>query len=102
MKVFTDAEYYNDRAFDGARKWATAGKVYGDNVYTYSVPSVVIGEADTETINSMKTALDTYIQESVTNFINGKTSMDEFDAFVAKVSELGADQIVAIYNSALE
>jgi putative aldouronate transport system substrate-binding protein len=102
MKVFTDAEYYNDRAFDGARKWAVAGKVYGDNVYTYSVPSVVIGEADTETINSMKTALDTYIQESVTNFINGKASMDEFDAFVAKVSEMGADQIVAIYNAALE
>jgi hypothetical protein len=50
----------------------------------------------------MKTALDTYIQESVTNFINGKTSMDEFDAFVAKVSEMGADQIVAIYNAALE
>ena len=101
MKVFTDAEYYNDRAFDGARKWASAGKVYGENVYTYSVPSVVIGETDTETINGMRTALDTYIQESVTNFINGKTPMDEFDAFVSKVSAMGADQIVAIYNSAL-
>jgi len=98
MKVFTDVEYYNDRQYDGARKWAPEGKVYGDNVYAYSVPSVNISPADAEKIKQIYTPLQTYIDENVTNFINGKNDITKFDAFVAKVKEMGADTLVDIYN----
>jgi len=101
MKVFTDAEYYNDRAFDGARKWAPAGKVYGDNVYSYSVPSVALNEAETETMKEILTPLSTYIQENVTNFINGNKPMDDWDAFVAEVENMRASELVEIYNTAM-
>ena len=98
MKVFTDVEYYNDRWFDGARLWAPAGKVYGDNVYTYSIPAVVLNEADSEIFKEIATPLNTFINENVTNFINGKQSMDDFDAFVTRVDEMGGHILVDMYN----
>ncbi len=98
MKVFTDVEYYNDRQYDGARKWAPEGKVYGDSVYTYSVPSVNLSTADAAKFKELYTPLQTYIDENVTNFINSKKDISEFDAFVAKVKEMGADTLVELYN----
>ena len=98
MKVFTDVEYYNDRWYDGARLWAKHGKVYGDNVYTYSIPSVALDEADSETFKEIATPLNTFITENVTNFINGKTHMDNFDAFVIEVEDMGIQTLVDMYN----
>ena len=98
VKVFTDAEYYNDKWYESERKWYPYGKVYGDNVYTYSIPSVSIDEAKAEKIKEIKAPLNTYIQENVTNFINGKKSMNEYDDFVAKVESMGINEVVEIYN----
>ena len=99
QKVFNNAEYYNDRHFDGARTWAPFGKVYGDYVYTYSVPSINLNEESTELFKEIYTPLQTYIMENVTNFINGVTDMSEFDAFVAQVESMGGQTLVDLYNN---
>lgn len=98
MKVFTNVEYYNDRWYDGARLWAPAGKVYGDNVYNYSIPSVALNTEDADKYKELYTPLSTFIQENVTNFINGVKDMSEYDAFVAQVESMGAQTLVDMYN----
>jgi putative aldouronate transport system substrate-binding protein len=100
MKVFTDAEFYNYRTV-GARDWQPAGQVYGENVYSYSVPAVNLNPQEADQYKNLYTPVSTYIQESVTNFINGKKPMSEWDAFAKKVTELGGDDIVKAYNTAL-
>ena len=101
VKVYANAEYFDDRGNDSTRLWQPYGKIYGDNVYTYSVPPVPLNESEAETLKEIKAPLTTYVQENITNFINGNTSMDEFDAFVAKVKDLGADTLVEMYNVAV-
>lgn len=101
MKVFTDVEYYDDRWFDGARLWYPAGKVYGDNVYNYSIPSTVLNEEQMEVVKNIKTPLDTFVQENVTNFINGVRDISEFDAFVKEVEAMKINELVDIYNDAI-
>ena len=43
-------------------------------------------------------SLQTTIESELANFIAGKKSLSEYDAFVAKLDKYGAQKLVDLYN----
>lgn len=66
------------------------------------IPNVSFTEEEADVISSKQTAINSYMSENLLGFITGKTSMDEYDNFVAKLHELGIDDIIAVYQAAVD
>jgi hypothetical protein len=68
------------------------------------VPTTVLpsSQAITKQINDVALPLKDYFDANIDNFIIGKTSMSEWDAFVAQMRQKGGDQLTALYNQRLE
>lgn len=45
------------------------------------------------------TDINTYLEESVTGFITGTKSMDEWDAFIQAIKDIGIDKILVVYQT---
>lgn len=58
-------------------------------------------DATKEEINLIKTAVDTFVRESLMAFVMGGTSMDEWDSFIAEIPNYGdMNWVVDQYNAA--
>jgi hypothetical protein len=57
---------------------------------------------DTNTVSELLTPLDDYVWAMSAKFITGDESLDNYDAFVAQMTQLGADQINRIYHDTYE
>lgn len=56
---------------------------------------------DTQTeLSTLETSLNTYFDENVIAFIEGKRSMDTWDAFVQEMKDRGVEKVVKYYNDA--
>lgn len=65
-------------------------------------PIVVFTQDEIDQNVSLRTALNTYVQENVQQFINGTKPMSQWADFVAGCKRLNSDKLVAIYNAAYE
>lgn len=73
----------------------------GDVNYAQANPTLSFNDEEQEIYSKYISALNTYMDEEVTGFITGKLDVEtEWDAYVAKCKELGADELVKIYHSA--
>ena len=66
------------------------------------ITPLIFTEDEIEILTRLKTELDTYRNEMVDKFITGIDSMDNYDAFVAEFSRRGVDELLDIYNAALQ
>lgn len=66
------------------------------------VPTPVFTEQEAGDLKTMVTDINTYRQETWTNMISGKASMNQWDTFVAQMKKLGIDKVVEIYNTAYQ
>lgn len=57
---------------------------------------------ETEEYNSIYSDIDTYMDESISKFIVGDTSLEEFDAFVAQLETMGIADCIAIEQAAYD
>ena len=64
----------------------------------YSLPS----EEELETTNKYYTALKTYSEELAMGLILGNDSLDDWDQHIAKLQELGLDEMIAVYAARYE
>ena len=64
---------------------------------TISFPS----EADAERRAAMAD-IETYVDEMVMKFITGRESFDNWDTYVSKVKEMGIDNVIGIYQDAID
>jgi putative aldouronate transport system substrate-binding protein len=48
------------------------------------------------------TDITTYVKEMAMKFVCGRESLDNWDAYVAKVQEMGIDDVLAIYQNTLD
>lgn len=55
-------------------------------------------EDQQKVITEYYTDITTYIDEMQINFITGKESLDNFDAFRDKLRELGVEELTATYQ----
>ena len=62
-------------------------------------PAISFTEEEGDALRELA-ALDTYVEEMAFKFITGDAGFGEWDAYVRKCRDLGADRKVAIYNGA--
>ena len=74
------------------------------NISPYEVdgfPSVIYYDEDTTyAMNDLKTVLDTYMKTEIAKFIIGERSLDEFDAFVSELEDIGLREYEGYYQAA--
>lgn len=66
------------------------------------LPAVSLTEEESEIARSPLADIQTYVDENVAKFINGTRSLDEFDAFVSDIEGMGLNDIINVYQAALE
>ena len=71
--------------------WANAA----DGEYLYPKGATLTTD-ETEAFSSIIFDINTYVQENVPKFISGEKSLDDFDAFVKTVEDMGVDEIIQI------
>ena len=62
-------------------------------------PSVIATSEEKARLTSITADLNTYCNEMVQKFIIGQESLDKFDAFVATMKAMGADEVLAIQQT---
>ena len=88
------AEQYGDY-------FPTAYKYYADNdVVMAHDPSIVFNESEFDSRMSLESAINTYVDENVAKFILGRRPLSEYDDFKDELKELGAETLLANYQSA--
>ncbi len=70
--------------------------------YDYMVPTIVIPEDLLDEYNRIVSETNTHYAEMRTKFITGEESLDNFDAYIAKLKELGLDRRIEIAQIALD
>ena len=70
----------------------------------YNIPRQGVNKTteETEEYNSLFSDIETYMDESVSKFIVGDTSLDEFDAFVEQLKSMGIEDCIAIEQAAYD
>ena len=70
---------------------------YSDNVIHTSIPAAVVESADVaDEIAQIQSQVYTYIDEMVLKFIKGSESMDNYDKFVKKLKDIGAERLLEL------
>lgn len=68
----------------------------------YNLPAITTTADEGERISSIMSDINTYIQETQVKFVTGQMDMSEFDGFIETVKGMGIEEVVEIYQGALE
>lgn len=81
-----------------------AGPIWEANADSaYVMPSSLsVSIAETEEYTKIYNDIQTYIEENLARFVTGDNSMDEWDAFVAHIMEMGLEDCIAIKQAAVD
>lgn len=67
------------------------------------LPKMISPTADeSRELNTLMTAIDTYTDEQILNFIVGNTPLDQFDDFVQQVKDMNIDRAIEINQAAVD
>lgn len=69
---------------------------------SHVLPSLVKTEAETDIYSTKMTPISTYINEEVVKFLVGDRDFSEFDAFIAKIKEMGIEDVLAVQQAAYD
>ncbi|MBR5345690.1 MAG: hypothetical protein IK127_07675 [Clostridia bacterium] len=74
------------------------------NIATEPCPQVFFTEEEAERLSKIWPELGSYIEYQLTWFVTGEESMDDagWNAFCAKLTELGMDEVIAIWQGAVD
>lgn len=76
---------------------------YIDNDYFYPInPTLNLTEAEKEIYDVSMSSIKTYVDEEILKFFIGARPMDEFDDFVARIKELGIDEMTTLKNQSYD
>ena len=74
---------------------------YVDNDYFYDInPSLVLTEDEQDQYDTVMSSVKIYVDEELLKFIIGSRPIDEFDAFVDRIKEMGVDTAIELENQA--
>ena len=63
------------------------------------LPYAMVTEAERETINSLKTTLETYYQEMMLKLITGEYDFADYPTYLAEMEELGLKDYIAVFEA---
>lgn len=93
-----------EKGEQGFGKWITEqteAKVKKYGVVPF--PSVILSSEEADKVSTIKTELDTYLEEWEAKFITGKASIsDKWDEFVSTIKGMGVDDYVKVYQDAYD
>lgn len=90
---------YSEAALAAGDAWTRALDM--DNLMI--IPSAVtLSAEDSEVYATYYSDIATYAAENISRFIIGQRSLDEFDAFVSDIEDLGIDKCVQCWQNALD
>jgi putative aldouronate transport system substrate-binding protein len=76
---------------------------YVDNDYFYPInPELTLTEEEKEIYDVKMSSIKTYAQEELLKFFIGARPIEEFDAFVNRINELGIEEMAKIENQAYD
>lgn len=76
---------------------------YIDNDYFYPInPTLTLTEAEQEIYDAKMSSIKTYVDEELLKFFIGTRPIDEFDDFVARVNELGIEEMATLKNQSYD
>lgn len=70
--------------------------------YTYMVPSISVPQDLKDENSKISSEMNTYVSEMRAKFISGEESLDNFDAYLAKLKEMGLERRLEIMQTALD
>ncbi len=93
---------YSEDQSNAAAVWNEAT----DGLYNIPRQGVNMTTKEQEEYNSTYSDIDTYMDETISKFVVGDLSLDQFDSFVQKLKDMGIEDCIAIeqtaYNRYLE
>lgn len=89
---------YSQDQLDSIAVWNEAT----DGLYNLPKIGVNLTADELEEYNGKYSDIDTYLDESVSKFIVGDKSLDEFDAFVQQLEDMGIGDCIEIYQTAYD
>ena len=66
------------------------------------VPGLSFTEKENDVISQKLNDIETYVDESLVNFIIGNKPMTEWDSYVQEVNHMGMDEVIGIYQDAYD
>jgi putative aldouronate transport system substrate-binding protein len=76
---------------------------YVENDYFYPInPTLTLTEAEQEIYEIKMSSIKTYVDEELIKFFIGTRPIEEFDDFVARVNELGIEEMTTLKNQSYE
>lgn len=91
------ADYIEDQ-LNAIEVWNNAN----DGLYNMPKTGVNLTVDESEEYNGLYSDIETYMDENIIKFIVGDKSLDEYDAYVSTLKEMGIDQCTAIYQAAYD
>lgn len=80
-----------------------ASDIWNSNMTTgRALGSTALNTEESESVNEFYGDIKTYITQSVLEFVTGTRSLDEFDAYVQHIKDMGIDQVTACWQDAYE
>lgn len=79
-----------------------AGDPGGGTAYTRPAVEPPLTREEMERVTELRTRIDTIMEPGVIDFITGRRSLTQFDAFVRDLKNAGAEELETIYNNALQ
>lgn len=87
-----------------SKEAADSFKMYVDKGYTIKAfPRLAQTEEETRIIRDKGAAVETYIEECAQSWVMGNRDIEaDWDEYISKLKEMGADEVIAAYQSAYD
>lgn len=79
-----------------------ASGIWNSNMSVGRAMGGALNTDESDKVNQFYGDIKTYIQESVLEFVTGTRSLDEFDAYVEHIKDMGIDDVTACWQDAYE
>ena len=95
MKEYVEQYYALPQQKDALTVWNT-------DMEKYTLPRVTFTSEESDKIARAQQNIDKHVSEYSLNVIMGNTTTADFDAYVKQLKDYGLDELLEIYNKALE
>ena len=77
--------------------------IWADNdAEKHLLPLIALTDEESSKISSVLTSIKTYKEEMAYSFIMGTKPIDDFDEYIAQLHSMGLDEVLDIYNKAVD
>lgn len=100
------SNWYGAMLYNGEEKleeyFATEDIWTNQDTSKYISTKITMTAEETDTYNTLYSDIQTYVDESVAQFIMGTKSMDEWDAFTQQLTDMGIEECIQMKQNALD